>query len=121
MKNDIHPQVHPVIFVDASNGVEFVTRSTASAEETRDLNGVDHQVLRVEVTSASHPFYTGEQRFVDTAGQVEKFKQREEKVAQAKAARGDETKKDRRKSKDGKSKDTKKEARSALKDALSED
>lgn len=76
MKKDIHPAVHPVVFVDTSCGAEFVTTSTLKSNETRDINGVMHYVLPVEISSASHPFYTGKQILVDTARRVEKFQER---------------------------------------------
>ena len=78
MKPDIHPDYHPVVFVDTSADFEFVTRSTKTSDETREIDGVDHYVIRVEISSASHPFYTGKQRFVDTAGRVEKFQRKYE-------------------------------------------
>jgi len=83
MKADIHPTTHPVVFVDTSSGVEFVTTSTLTGEGTRDINGVAHQVINIEISSASHPFYTGKQVFIDTARRVEKF---QEKMAKVEAA-----------------------------------
>ena len=74
MKKEIHPKYHPVVFVDPSVGAEFVTRSTMTSAEKRDIDGVEHFVVRMEISSASHPFYTGKQRFVDTAGRVERFR-----------------------------------------------
>jgi len=65
--------------VDASADFELVTRSTKTSDETRDIDGVEHFVLRVEISSASHPFFTGQQRFIDTAGRVEKFQRKYEK------------------------------------------
>lgn len=79
MKEGIHPDYHPVVFVDGSADFELVTRSTKKSDETRDIDGVEHFVLRVEISSASHPFFTGQQRFIDTAGRVEKFQRRYEK------------------------------------------
>ena len=79
MKEGIHPDYHPVVFVDASADFELVTRSTKTSDETRDIDGVEHFVLRVEISSASHPFFTGQQRFIDTAGRVEKFQRKYEK------------------------------------------
>lgn len=87
MKKDIHPAVHPVVFVDTSNGAEFIATSTLKSEETRDINGVSHFVINIEISSDSHPFYTGEHRFVDTAGRVDKFKEKMERVKQAAASR----------------------------------
>ena len=74
MKKDTHPKYHPVVFVDPSVGAEFVTRSTMTSAEKRDIDGVEHFVIRMEISSASHPFFTGKQRFVDTAGRVERFR-----------------------------------------------
>lgn len=87
MKKDIHPDVHPVVFVDTSCGAEFVTTSTLKSEETRDIDGVSHYVINLEISSASHPFFTGEHRFVDTAGRVDKFKEKMERVKAASESR----------------------------------
>ena len=78
MKDGIHPDYHPVVFVDTSADFEFVTRSTKTSDEKRTIDGVEHDVIRVEISSASHPFFTGQQRFVDTAGRVEKFQRKYE-------------------------------------------
>lgn len=90
MKKDIHPKVNPVVFVDTSCGVEFVTTSTLTSEKTKKINGVDHYVVNVEISSASHPFYTGKQMLIDTAGRVDKFKARMEaaKKKQEEASKG---------------------------------
>ncbi len=76
MKPDIHPPYHPVLFVDSAVGKEWVSRSTQTSDETREIDGVEHYVIRLEISSYSHPFFTGEQRLVDTAGQIEKFNRR---------------------------------------------
>lgn len=76
MKAEIHPQVNPVIFLDTGNGEEFISRSTMKSEETREIDGVEHFVIRLEISAASHPFFTGQQRFVDTAGRIEKFQRK---------------------------------------------
>jgi len=76
MKKDIHPQSNPVVFVDASTGTEFVTKSSLTSNQTKSIDGVDHYVIKVDISSASHPFFTGEQKIVDAAGRVEKFKAR---------------------------------------------
>ncbi len=83
MKEGLHPEYHPVIFVDSAADFELVTRSTKTSSETRQIDGVDHYVLRVEISSASHPFFTGEQRFIDTAGRVEKFQRKYKQFYQA--------------------------------------
>lgn len=73
MKSGIHPKLHPVIFVDTGAHTEFVTRSTLTSKNTRDIDGVSHYVIQVDISSASHPFYTGKQRALTQAGRVEKF------------------------------------------------
>tara|TARA_B100000700_G_C14954306_1_gene813220 strand:+ start:1038 stop:1340 length:303 start_codon:yes stop_codon:yes gene_type:complete len=76
MKSDIHPDYHPVLFLDVSNGFEFLTNSTMTSDERRTVDGVDAYVVRLDITSESHPFFTGEQRIVDTQGRVERFRRR---------------------------------------------
>jgi len=87
MNKDIHPKVNPVIFIDSSSGTEFVTTSTLTSDETREIDGVTYYVCRIEISSASHPFYTGKQIFVDSARRVEKFHEKMAKVDTASAAR----------------------------------
>ena len=87
MKKDIHPTTHPVVFVDTSCKEEFITTSTLTSDETRDIDGVKHYVLPVEISSATHPFYTGKQILVDTARRVEKFQLRAAKQEAAAAER----------------------------------
>jgi large subunit ribosomal protein L31 len=74
MKKELHPEYHPVVFLDPSVGFEFQTRSTMKSEEVRKIDGVDHYVIRVEISSASHPFFTGKQKLVDSTGRVERFR-----------------------------------------------
>lgn len=77
MKNDIHPDYHPVIFQDAGTGHQFLTRSTATSDRTAQWeDGNEYPLIVVDVTSESHPFWTGAQRVMDTAGRVEKFNRR---------------------------------------------
>jgi large subunit ribosomal protein L31 len=76
VKKDIHPVYHPVVYIDTSAGTEFTSRSTQKSAEIRKIDGVDHYVIRLEISSASHPFYTGKQKFVDTAGRIEKFQKK---------------------------------------------
>lgn len=76
MKAEIHPKLNPVVFIDSACGAEFVTLSTMSSKTTKKINGVDHYVISVDITSASHPFYTGKQTLIDTAGRVDKFRAR---------------------------------------------
>jgi large subunit ribosomal protein L31 len=73
VKSNIHPKSHPVCFIDVSSGKKFLTRSTVTSKKTETIDGVEYQVVVQDVTSDSHPAYTGEKRFVDSAGRVEKF------------------------------------------------
>ncbi len=78
MKKDIHPKEYrPVIFEDSSSGKRFLIASTVATEKT-DMwdNGKKYPLYTVEISSASHPFYTGKATIVDTAGRVERFKKR---------------------------------------------
>ncbi len=74
MKADIHPNYMPAIFVDGEH--EVITRSTMKSSEKRTIDGVEHNVIHTDISAFTHPFYTGKQRLVDTAGRVERFKQR---------------------------------------------
>ncbi|MBU0577492.1 type B 50S ribosomal protein L31 [Patescibacteria group bacterium] len=85
MKKEIHPKLNPVVFIDSSCGAEFVTVSTLKSEKTKKINGVDHYVINIEISSASHPFYTGEKMLIDTAGRVDKFRARQEAAEKLKA------------------------------------
>jgi large subunit ribosomal protein L31 len=76
MKSGIHPDYRPVVFRDLASGETFLTRSTVSTDKTIELDGTTYPVIDVEISSASHPFYTGKQRILDSAGRVEKFNQR---------------------------------------------
>jgi large subunit ribosomal protein L31 len=77
VKPDIHPRYRPVVFRDTSTGDEFLTRSTATSEHTITWSdGQSYPLLLVDITSYSHPFWTGRGRVLDTAGQVEKFRRR---------------------------------------------
>lgn len=75
MKKGIHPTVNLVVFEDMA-GNKFLTTSTKTSKETTTYEGKEYPVIKVAVSSASHPFYTGETRFVDTAGRVDKFNKR---------------------------------------------
>lgn len=77
MKADIHPNYDYVVFNDLASGEKFLTRSTVKSQKTIEWeDGNTYPVLDVEISSASHPFYTGKQRIMDSAGRVEKFKNR---------------------------------------------
>ncbi len=75
MKEGIHPNYRDVVFVDLSNGFQFVTRSTVQTKETIEIDGKTMPLMKLETTSESHPFYTGTQKSVDNlGGRVEKFR-----------------------------------------------
>lgn len=76
MKNGIHPDYRPVVFRDKTGGLTFLTRSTATSDRMVVLDGATYPVVDVETSSASHPFYTGAARVLDTAGRVERFNRR---------------------------------------------
>ena len=73
MKKNIHPTNNLVCFSDVSTGKKFFTRSTMKSKKSESHEGEDHYVVVRDITMDSHPAYTGEKRFVDTAGRVEKF------------------------------------------------
>ena len=73
MKNELHPEYNPVCFVDVSSGRKFLTRAALKSKQKETIDGVEYHVVLRDVTSDSHPAFTGEKRFVDTAGRVEKF------------------------------------------------
>ena len=77
MRPDIHPNYRPVVFQDLSEGVNFVIRSTVETNDTITLeDGAEYPLVKVEISSASHPFFTGTMKIVDTAGRVERFERR---------------------------------------------
>lgn len=82
MKDGIHPEYRPVVFRDRAAGYAFLTRSTATSTTTVTWeDGAEYPVVDVEISSASHPFYTGKQVIVDTAGRVERFNRRHRSAA----------------------------------------
>ncbi|PJK00032.1 50S ribosomal protein L31 [Lysobacteraceae bacterium NML75-0749] len=77
MKADIHPEYREVVFHDVTSDFKFLTRSTLASKETvKWEDGNEYPLVKVEISSASHPFYTGQNRVVDTAGRIDKFKRR---------------------------------------------
>ena len=74
MKSGIHPETYrTVVFKDMSNGDTFFTRSTVNSKENIEIDGVSYPLVKLEISSSSHPFYTGKSNLVDTAGRVDKF------------------------------------------------
>jgi len=77
MKADIHPEYRQVVFQDISSDFAFLTRSTIRSKETiKWEDGNEYPLVKVEVSSHSHPFYTGKQKMLDTSGRVDRFKKR---------------------------------------------
>jgi large subunit ribosomal protein L31 len=77
MKKDLHPTNYRyVVFEDLNNGTKYLTRSTVSTEDKTTLDGVEYPLVKVHISSSSHPFFTGEERIVDIEGRVDKFKNR---------------------------------------------
>ena len=77
MKKDIHPNYRPVVFQDTSADFAFLTKSTVETKETITwTDGKEYPLVRVDISSQSHPFYTGKQNIVDTAGRVDRFKRK---------------------------------------------
>ena len=77
MQAEIHPSSEPIVFRDLASGVSFLTRATITSDKTIEWeDGNTYPVYDVEISSESHPFYTGKQRIMDSAGRVERFKER---------------------------------------------
>ena len=77
MKPDIHPTYRPVVFRDVSSDTSFLTQSAVKTKETIEWeDGNEYPLVKVDISSESHPFFTGKQKFVDTAGRVEKFQRK---------------------------------------------
>jgi large subunit ribosomal protein L31 len=75
MRKGIHPKNYRTIaFKDMSNGDVFLTKSTADARETIEIDGVEYPLVKLEISRTSHPYYTGKIKLVDTAGRIDKFK-----------------------------------------------
>ena len=88
MKKEIHPDNYrPVLFIDNSDGTEFIIPSTVKTTETGKSKSdkKEYPVYRVEISSATHPFYTGQEKILDSAGRAEKFKQKQAKAKAKKA------------------------------------
>lgn len=77
MKADIHPKYHPVVFQDVTTDFSFLTRSTmTSKEKIKWEDGAEYPLIKIDISSASHPFYTGKHKIIDTGGRVDKFNRR---------------------------------------------
>ncbi len=76
MKPGIHPDYHKVLFIDSATGDEWVTRSTMTSKETREVDGEEIPVVKLEISSSSHPFWTGKMRELDSDGKIDRFRRR---------------------------------------------
>ncbi len=80
MRKDIHPQNYRLVaFKDMSNEDVFITKSTADTKETLAVDGVEYPLVKLEISRTSHPFYTGKAKLVDTAGRIDKYKNKYKK------------------------------------------
>ncbi|MDB5163549.1 MAG: ribosomal protein type [Candidatus Saccharibacteria bacterium] len=98
MKKDIHPSTYrPVVFQDLNNGERFITRSTVATEETiKWEDGKEYPLVKVHISSSSHPFFTGQEKLVDVEGRVDRFKARREAADAARAKGGNKATKTKR-------------------------
>jgi large subunit ribosomal protein L31 len=88
MKKGVHPDNYrPVVFQDLNNNSTIITRSTVATEENITIDGVEYPLVKVHISSSSHPFFTGEERIVDVEGRVDKFKARQEAAKAARQAK----------------------------------
>jgi large subunit ribosomal protein L31 len=76
VKPDIHPEYHKVLFIDSATGDQWVTRSTLTSAETREVDGEEIPVVKLEISSYSHPFWTGKMREADADGKIDRFRRR---------------------------------------------
>jgi large subunit ribosomal protein L31 len=77
MQKNIHPENYRLcVFKDMSTGDQFITRSCAETREKAEVEGVEYPLVKMDISAASHPFYTGKVKLVDTAGRVDKFRNR---------------------------------------------
>ena len=76
MKKGIHPEYREVVFKDVSSDFEILTKSTISTDQTTTYNGQEYPMVKLDISSASHPFYTGKQKILDTEGRIDKFRKK---------------------------------------------
>jgi large subunit ribosomal protein L31 len=81
VKKDIHPDYRFVVFRDDSADFQIITRSTMHSRDNITVDGVEYPLVKLDISSASHPFYTGKQKIVDTAGRVERFQKRYQRAS----------------------------------------
>ena len=76
MKEGIHPDYHKVVYVDSATGEEWISQSTMTSKETREIDGEEVPVVKLEISSVSHPFWTGKMRNLDADGKIDRFNKR---------------------------------------------
>jgi len=76
VKKDIHPDYHKVLFIDSATGDQWVTRSTLTSKEKREIDGEEIPVVHLEISAFSHPFWTGQLRELDSDGKIDRFRRR---------------------------------------------
>ena len=86
MKPNIHPTYQPVLYIDSSTKKEWVSMSTQTSNEKREIEGVEHSVIRLDISSESHPFFTGKQRLVDSEGRIDRWRRKYAEAAQKQKA-----------------------------------
>src|SRR3990172_5087745 len=92
MKKDIHPKNYrPVVFQDLNDNSTFITRSTVATEEKTTVDGVEYPLVKIHISSSSHPFFTGQEKLVDIEGRVDKFKARRAAAEKDQAERAAKT------------------------------
>ena len=80
MKKEIHPESYRLVaFKDMSNDDIFITKSTVETKETIEVDGVEYPLVKLEISRTSHPYYTGKSKLIDTAGRIDKFKNKDAK------------------------------------------
>ena len=94
-KTELHPKDYrAVVFSDEAAGFSFLTKSTAKSEETiKWTDGNEYPLVKIQISSASHPFFTGEEKIIDTEGRVDRFKARAERAAKLRGSLGNKAKK----------------------------
>lgn len=86
MKKDLHPKNYrPVVFQDLNDNTTFLTQSTVATDDTIKLDGVEYPLVKIHISSSSHPFFTGQEKLVDIEGRVDRFKARQEAAEKRKA------------------------------------
>ena len=76
MKSEIHPDYHKVIFIDSATGTAWISRSTVTSKEMREVDGEEIPVVKLDISSVSHPFWTGKMRELDADGKIDRFRKR---------------------------------------------